>query len=230
MTDLWVVRASDAHAWVEAWMPGHGWSTFDPTPSDPNVRSFALLSQFGLYLDAAETFWQEWVLSYDASRQGGLSERMEKNVLRTGMSWVDAASIRLARWRDHAARASVLALLICGAAVLAGLCIWLLAPSLIRRLQVRRRVERVRRGEASAGDATLLYGRMLHIMRKRGYQKPAWFTPVEFAHSLPAGAMGSAVAAFTAAYNDVRFGGRTGAAQRMSALLDELERATAQPQ
>ena len=31
---LWVVRASDAHSWVEAWIPGRGWSTFDPTPPD----------------------------------------------------------------------------------------------------------------------------------------------------------------------------------------------------
>ncbi|MFR9802908.1 transglutaminaseTgpA domain-containing protein [Pseudonocardia sp. RS010] len=26
------VSTRDAHAWVEAWFPGHGWTTFDPTP------------------------------------------------------------------------------------------------------------------------------------------------------------------------------------------------------
>jgi len=31
ITDFWLVRASDAHAWVEAWIPGRGWTTFDPT-------------------------------------------------------------------------------------------------------------------------------------------------------------------------------------------------------
>jgi transglutaminase-like putative cysteine protease len=29
-----VVRDTDAHSWVEAWFPGVGWVTFDPTPGD----------------------------------------------------------------------------------------------------------------------------------------------------------------------------------------------------
>ena len=28
----WIVRDTDAHAWVEAWFDGYGWVTFDPTP------------------------------------------------------------------------------------------------------------------------------------------------------------------------------------------------------
>ena len=40
----WIVRDTDAHAWVEAWYDSTGWVTYDPTPSATPARSqiFAL--------------------------------------------------------------------------------------------------------------------------------------------------------------------------------------------
>jgi protein-glutamine gamma-glutamyltransferase len=35
----WVVRDYDAHSWVEAYFPGQGWVTFDPTPGESPARS-----------------------------------------------------------------------------------------------------------------------------------------------------------------------------------------------
>jgi transglutaminase-like putative cysteine protease len=37
-TKRWVVSDIDAHAWVEAWFPGYGWVTFDPTPAVAPAR------------------------------------------------------------------------------------------------------------------------------------------------------------------------------------------------
>jgi hypothetical protein len=89
---------------------------------------------------------------------------------------------------------------------------------------MRRRVERVRRGQASVADATLLYDRMLRIVKRHGYQKPAWFTPAEFAASMAGSPLAAPVLEFTSAYNALRFGGRTDVAPRLSTLLDDLER------
>jgi hypothetical protein len=83
----------------------------------------------------------------------------------------------------------------------------------------------VRRGQASVADATLLYNRMLEIVKRAGYQKPPWFTPAEFAASLDGSPLGRAVGEFTTTYNALRFGGHTEMAPRLSSLLDELEQA-----
>jgi transglutaminase-like putative cysteine protease len=224
VSELWLVRASDAHSWVEAWIPGRGWTTFDPTPPDPNVRgSLAFLTSLTLYLDAAETFWQQWVVTYDIVRQGTLAGRIEQGAQRVGLRWFD--SVVMARSmlsRYVAAGASRFGVLLLAAAV--GLVfLWLLIRLLVRRLSIRQRVARIRRGEASVADATLLYRRMLHILQRRGYQKPPWFTPSEFAESLPVSELATAAREFTATYNALRFGGHTQAATRLSILLDRME-------
>jgi len=224
ITDLWVIRASEAHTWVEAWIPGHGWTTFDPTPPDPNPHSFSLTARLGLYLDAAETFWQQWVVGYDAGQQGSLADRFEQGARRMGIDWFDSLSSLGDGWKGDRVLAWARRFGLRVAIVLAiGAWLWALGPPLIRLLRMRRRVQRVRRGEASVGDATLLYQRMLTVLKRRGYQKPAWFTPVEFAASLAGSPLAAPVHEFTSAYNALRFGGRTDVAPRLSALLDELE-------
>jgi transglutaminase-like putative cysteine protease len=37
--DAWIVRDTDAHAWVEAWFDELGWVTYDPTPGSTPARS-----------------------------------------------------------------------------------------------------------------------------------------------------------------------------------------------
>jgi transglutaminase-like putative cysteine protease len=224
VSDLWLVRASDAHSWVEAWIPGYGWTTFDPTPADPNAGGLAWLAQLSLYLDAAETFWREWVMTYDVARQGTLAYRMEQGVHRAGIRWFDTAVSLRSGWERYVAgwarRFGWQALAWAAGLVALGFA----AGPLVRLMRMRQRVERVRRGQASVADATLLYQRMLHILKRRGYQKPPWFTPAEFAASLPRTPLGASVGEFTGTYNALRFGGHGEAAPRLSILLDRMER------
>jgi transglutaminase-like putative cysteine protease len=224
LTGQWLIRASDAHAWVEAWLAGRGWTTFDPTPPDPNRAAPSALAGFALYLDAARTFWSHWVLNFDPSRQGALVDRFDEAARLAGIRWFDSLSDTGVTWEQRAAAWLHSFGLRLGVAVLCAVGLWIFGPRSIRALRLRMRVERARRSPATAADATLLYQRMLAIVARRGYHKPPWFTPAEFAASLPAGPLATGVAEFTATYNALRFGRRTPDPPLVSALLDELGR------
>ena len=70
----YVVRQSNAHAWVEAWLPERGWTVFDPTPDDglPSPASSGLLSSARQAWDALVFRWNRWVISYDFEDQVGV--------------------------------------------------------------------------------------------------------------------------------------------------------------
>lgn len=77
-----VIRASNAHAWVEAWMgPGKGWVVFDPTPSE-GVDSLEQLSwwkRFQMSWGKLESFYDRKILSF------GLKEQFQ--IISLGADW-----------------------------------------------------------------------------------------------------------------------------------------------
>ncbi len=217
-----VIRASDAHSWVEAFLGGRGWRIFDPTPPDPEARRLSFWSRWMLYADAAETFWQEWILGYDLSRQAVLADRMGQSGRSFSAVWLD----RMKGLWDQAGEAvskgpALLAPVI--AAALAGL--WLIGRRGRGWWIARRSWRRIQFGQVDGSDAVLLYRRMQAALDWRGYRKPSWMTPAEFARRLPAGELGVLVDEFTRGYNALRFGGEIGEAPRLVGLIEKLNRA-----
>ena len=213
-----VVRASDAHSWVEAWTATGGWTVFDPTPSAAET-SDGLLSRVALLYDAADQFWQNWVLRYDLNRQAVLAARMQQSGKQWSFAWIPDAGAWWAQNAVVARRALAIGMSAAGIALL----LVFYGPALVRWWRGRRGVIRARRGEGEASDATLLYQRMLELLEKRGFQRPPWLTPSEFARVLPASETAVLVDDLTTAYNEFRFGGRRDAAPRMLRMLDRLE-------
>ena len=89
MTGWHVIRASDAHSWVEAYLNHRGWTTFDPTPPDNRPRGTGLLARLALLGDAADTFWQEWVLNYNRDRQFDLALRLDSSGRSMSLGWLE---------------------------------------------------------------------------------------------------------------------------------------------
>ncbi len=65
----YIIRQSDAHSWVEVYVPDQGWLEFDPTPPDPRERPTGWMAQLAHYVDAAELYWNSYILVYDSGLQ-----------------------------------------------------------------------------------------------------------------------------------------------------------------
>jgi protein-glutamine gamma-glutamyltransferase len=226
----YIVRASDAHSWVEAYFPGTGWLTFDPTPGATGEAP-GMFSRLALYLDWFQLTWNEWVINYDLSHQtqlarsaGQISTDWKKSLQHRFRHLQNAGMERLIDWqRAHGAMsflfpvALILALVMLRAGWLRKLFLWL-------RLQweANRPVETRNNPQLAAR----LYTELLRVLERRGFSRPAAQTPREFAVGLAVQpAVGPAVQEFTNLYLQSRFGGVPCDASRLRALLDAVRSA-----
>jgi transglutaminase-like putative cysteine protease len=217
MSGWYLIRSSDAHSWVEAFLDSYGWVTFDPTPPDPSSGVMSVWQRAGLYLDAIDVFWQEWVVNYDLEHQLALVERMGRGRRGSPFEWFEGWS----RVRD-----SVSIDWRRGSPLIALLAFSILAHRFSPRIaswRRRRRSDRLlRSGQASPSDATLLYLRLLKALHHRGIDKPPWMTPAEFARHVPSD-FSRIVTEATASYLAFRFGKRSESAPGLLALVEDLE-------
>jgi transglutaminase-like putative cysteine protease len=218
-----LIRSSDAHSWVEAWLPDRGWTTFDPTPPDPNASEFAAWTRLSFYADAVDVFWQDWVLNYNLERQLQLASRVGESGRHIRLNWADGPRFWTGRYwtgaRDFGVHYGFVLFGVLALAVLGKF----LGRDGWHWWSTRQRMLKVQRGEGQASDATLLYQRMLKALHRRGIEKPAWLTPCEFARVLQEPELSLLVEDFTSAYNELRFGGNSEAAGRIVVLLERLE-------
>jgi protein-glutamine gamma-glutamyltransferase len=225
VTSQYLVRASNAHSWVEAYFPGHGWISFDPTPAAPaEVRTG--WNRLALYTDAMASFWREWVVSYDVSHQYILGHRATQGgtqwIRRTQRwgrqqydAWLNAArrmgqTASDAPWRWGGMTLGVAGLMLLGA----------YSARLWRAIRRRRLAARPERSPRKA--ATIWYERVLRMLAKRGWQKLPAQTPAEFVAGFKDGNVRDPLARFAEHYERARFGDSAEDAARLPEVYEEV--------
>jgi transglutaminase-like putative cysteine protease len=229
LTGNYVVRAKDAHSWVEAYFPGYGWQTFDPTPAGGGGSPQGW-SRIGLYIDAMSSFWRDWVVSYDSSHQyilGKTAIGRSRTVWEGAREWARLhyeSMLKWARRSQDRVEHSPGRWAILGAVITLVLMFLANLGRIARLLQEKWLQAHPERSPEQA--AAMWYERMARALARRGVKKPAAQTPHEFLTKIEDDQLREPVARFTEVYESARFGNSIPDAQRLPELYEEVETAT----
>lgn len=223
LTGQYIVRASDAHSWVEAYFPGSGWISFDPTPAGNAPAGW---SRMQLYIDAAASFWREWIINYDVGHQRTLGRDAATNsrhffddarrwIRRQHRALLNAARRAQEHFGNFPAR--WLGGLV---AFSAGLILLLNLRRLIRGLRAHRL--RAHPERAPRESAALWYDRMVGRLARLGWRKSPSQTPLDFVAAIQETSLQKRVARFTQAYESARFGKSLDDAQSLPELFNDI--------
>jgi transglutaminase-like putative cysteine protease len=218
----YIVRASDAHSWVEAYFPGNGWIVFDPTPAAP-AESAGVFKRLAQFADWAELTWNDWVIGYDIAHQTALAQTVQmrsRNWRELSAGWFSAKQQqfknRLSEWQlKHKAFGLAVPLLLIG-------FLLVLRYGRLGRLWERLKISLASRGSAEAVRpmmASRLYRDLLQLMRRHGYARLDTQTAFEFADSVGKPGLAATVKEFAHHYARARFGREDGDIPRLQQLL-----------
>ena len=227
VTSTYVIRAKNAHSWVEAYFPGFGWITFDPTPGG-QVGTPEGWDRAMLYLDAAQSFWREWVISYDSSHQYILEKATlneTRNSWERTRTWVKLQYARLMNWvrlGQSGAQKSPAKWLAGSIAVILLLLTLGNVGRIARMIRILRLQKHPERSPHQA--ASMWYERMArYLARRGGLKKSAAQTAQEFVRMIEDERLRARVGCFTNAYESARFGNSSEDARRLPELYEEVE-------
>jgi transglutaminase-like putative cysteine protease len=223
----YIVRASDAHSWVEAYFGGE-WVTFDPTP--PTTEKSSLLSRLAKYADWIQLSWSEWVINYDFGHQ----MQMAQNVQRTSRNWTES----LRSWFEHAQirnrqrlktlqlRHATLGLLLPLAPVLVLVALrYEVIGKLMRRVRLYWHLHTPESPKANPVLASRLYAELLRLLERHGFARRPTQTPLEFALAVQTPSLAPAVREFTSIYTCARYGDTPCDTLRLRHLLEQIRQA-----
>src|SRR5579864_8712307 len=219
----YIVRASDAHSWVEVYFPGTGWLTFDPTPPGAEAQG-GVFARLGQYIDWFELSWNEWIINYDFVHQIQLAQNLQhstRNWTEAGRRWFERQEDRGRRWMKS--WAGGLRLLMIAAVLLFFVVVRFdMVVGLARRLRLTWQLRTPGAARSNPQLASRLYEELQFLLAKRGIAREDSQTPLEFAAALSQPRLAPAVQEFTWHYSRARFGSTACDTSRLRTLLNEI--------
>jgi protein-glutamine gamma-glutamyltransferase len=228
LTGNYVVRAKDAHAWVEAYFPGYGWQTFDPTPAGGSGVPEGW-GRVALYVDAAASFWREWVISYDSSHQYVLGQAAigeTRGLWERARLWAHLRYDAMMAWAKRSQERvedSPQRWVLIGAGIAFLFVVLANAGRVLRMIQQWRLRTHPERSPEQA--AAMWYERMARSVAGRGVRKSSAQTPQEFVAVIADEPLKASVRQFTQAYESARFGHSAEDVRRLPELCGAVETA-----
>ena len=222
----YIVRASDAHSWVEVYFPGLDWQTFDPTPAAPENES-GFLTRLGQYTDWMEITWSEWVIGYDFAHQMVMAQSLQRSSRDFSDSlraWYARQQLRGRRWMKswHNGLGVLIPLTVLAFLILLRFDA---LTAILRRLWLSWQLRSPKTARSNPQLASGLYAELLRVLARRGIARRETQTPLEFAAAVNAPNLAPPVREFTQLYAHARFGDAPCDATRLRQLLDQVRAA-----
>ncbi len=194
--EFYAVRQGDAHSWIEAYVAGRGWLTFDPTPpgaAAPQTEIEGMLASMRDFFEAVSQRWNQHVLGYDLRQQVSLFESLGSR---------QRGPLNLLR------KPRTKHLLVALGILIAAACAYWLQRR--RKQQAAEPDASVRKRSKSEAVATGLYQAMDRAMSSVGIARSTSTPPLRHARAVAQSGHPHApeILSLTLRYLDARFGGR----------------------
>ncbi|MGI9553756.1 MAG: transglutaminaseTgpA domain-containing protein [Thermodesulfobacteriota bacterium] len=190
--EYFLVRESDAHAWVEVYFPEYGWISFDPTPSDDSYNNPInfLVSSF----EYLRYRWNKYIVDFDRKDQSQIFTSLRNQTRGYKFELFNYSSLKDKR-----------------TLYILGVCV-LLYFVIFRYKKINFRSFYRKPGYSQATD---IYLKSISLVKKEGYLKPDYLTATEFSEFIlrNGGIRYKMFSELTSSFNHIKYGGNSDKSQ-----------------
>lgn len=184
----YLIRESDAHAWVEVYFPEYGWISFDPTPGNDTdlYKGFNIVTGSLEYLRYR---WNRYVVDYNINDQRKILKNIKNRSEKFNFNYT--SKFRLNNFK----------LLIA--------LIFIVFISILFHNKIRIIFGFLGNKNNSLSVASKIYLKSLNYLKKNGFNKPHYMTSNEFLDYMSSKNYNknTEFATITKIYNKIKFGG-----------------------